>query len=108
TVAIAFTDPESTKPTGFVSFVDGSTTLATVTLDATGHASALLTPGVGSHSITAVYLGDGNFGRSTSNAVAQVVNPEPTTLALSAAGSQTVTFTATLSFTDNESVRPTG
>src|SRR6185437_10491596 len=108
TVAIAFADSESKMPTGFVSFVDGSTTLATVALDATGHASALLTPGVGSHSIFAVYCGDGNFGRSVSNAVAQVVKPEPTTLALSAAGSQTVTFTATLSFPDNESVRPTG
>jgi|GEM_PF-2965824 len=107
-VAIAFADSEATMPTGFVSFIDGSTTLATVALDATGHASALLTPGVGSHSITAVYSGDGNFGRSVSNAVAQVVNPEPTTLALSASGTQTVTFTATLSFPDNESVRPTG
>ena len=107
-VAIAFADSESTMPTGFVSFVDGSTTLATVALDATGHASALLTPGVGNHSITAVYSGDGNFGRSTSNAVTQVVNPEPTTLALTASGSSTITFSATLSFPDNETLRTTG
>ena len=106
--AVTFADSESTMPTGFVSFVDGSTVLATVALDATGHASALLTPGVGSHSIMAVYSGDSSFGRSTSNAVAQVVNPEPTTLALTGAGSSTITFTATLSFPDNESIRPTG
>jgi hypothetical protein len=52
----------SATPTGTVTFMDGSTPLATVTLDSAGQArwtTAALS--VGSHAITAVYNPTGNF-----------------------------------------------
>ena len=65
----------TTVPTGTVTFFDGTTSLGTGTLNASGVAtlgtSAL---GVGSHSITANYGGDSNFASSTSTVLTQVVN----------------------------------
>jgi len=67
-------------PTGSVTFKDGPTALATVTLDATGHASfstsALST---GSHTITADFIGT-NGWLNSSGSVAQVVNDAPVLL----------------------------
>jgi hypothetical protein len=64
---------------GTVSFKDGSTTLASPTVNGSGVAtfstSAL---SVATHSITATYNGSGNFTTSTSNTVSQVVNPAST------------------------------
>ena len=64
-------------PTGIVTFKDGTKTLGTATLSsvngvmtATFSISGLA---VGSHKITAVYGGDGNFNGSTSPAVTQTV-----------------------------------
>jgi hypothetical protein len=59
-----------TVPTGTVSFyVDGSTTpAATVPVDSTGTAQWITTFGGGSHSVVAVYNGDGNYLGSTSAA----------------------------------------
>jgi uncharacterized repeat protein (TIGR01451 family) len=57
-----------TTPTGTVTFMDGSTTLATVALNSSGSAayttSALL---AGSQSITASYSGDNNYGASAAS-----------------------------------------
>jgi len=67
-------------PTGSVTFKDGPTALATVPLDATGHASfstsALST---GSHTITADFIGT-NGWLNSSGSVAQVVNDAPVLL----------------------------
>jgi hypothetical protein len=75
TAAVTPTSPGKGTPTGTVTFKDGSTVLGIVALDATGHAS--LTTSVlaaGSHSLTAVYGGDGNDSGSTSPAVRAAVS----------------------------------
>ncbi|WP_422923925.1 DUF4082 domain-containing protein [Singulisphaera sp. PoT] len=62
-------------PTGTVTFFDGSTPLATVTLGSDGLAAfttAVL--GIGSHDIGAVYNGDSTFEASTATPITQVVN----------------------------------
>ena len=64
-------------PTGTVTFIDGTTPLATVSLDGSGDADySNATLVVGQHSITAAYNGDSNFNSATSPAViVQVDNP---------------------------------
>ena len=61
-------------PTGKVYFKDGSATLGSGILNASGVAtfSTSLLP-VGTHSITAVYVGDNNYNGSTSPAITQTV-----------------------------------
>ena len=50
------------NPTGTVTVSDGGTTLATVTLDASGTATqSIQTLTAGSHSLSAVYGGDANY-----------------------------------------------
>jgi sugar lactone lactonase YvrE len=105
------------KPTGTVTFLDGSTSIGTGALNASGVATlttATLT--LGTHSITASYPGDANNSPSVSNAVSQVVkngttvslqsNPNPS----SAKSAVTLTATAigvngtptgTMTFLDN-------
>ena len=59
-------------PTGTVTFKDGSTVLGTATLNASGvayYGTSALT--AGTHSITAVYSGDGSYSASTSSALSQ-------------------------------------
>jgi hypothetical protein len=60
-----------------------------------------------SHTIVAVYLGDGNFAGSSSPSLTQVVNPADTTLALSASSSA-ITAGAPLTLTAILSVVPPG
>ncbi len=77
TLMAAVTGPagNSTVPTGTVNFLDGSTMIGSGALNGRGIATYPTSSlGVGSHSITAVYGGDGNFNGSTSNLVTQVVN----------------------------------
>jgi Bacterial Ig-like domain (group 3)/PKD domain len=62
-------------PTGTVTFFDGSTAIATVLVDSNGIANfSTSTLAVGSHSILAVYNGDGRFANATSSIAIQVVN----------------------------------
>ena len=59
--------------------MDGSTTLGSGTLNGSGRATlSTNTLAVGSHSITAVYGGDGNFITSTSPTLNQAVNQDGT------------------------------
>jgi hypothetical protein len=69
----ATVDPGAGIPTGSVTFFDGTTALATVPL--TGGSASYTTEALerGSHAITAVYGGDGNFLASTSAALIQAV-----------------------------------
>jgi hypothetical protein len=62
------------SPTGTVTFLDGATPLGMGTL--TGGVATLTTSGltVGSHTITAVYGGDGNFVSATSSALTEVID----------------------------------
>src|SRR5262249_24574685 len=91
---------------GAVSFRDNGNEIGLITVDGSGVAiftTSTLT--VGSHPITAVYLGTSNFTTSNSNTVTQTVNapaPSDTTTSLVTGGSpsslgQSVTFTATVS-----------
>jgi len=65
----------TTKPTGTVTFMDGSTALGTETL-ASGKASySTSTLSAGTHNITAVYVGNADCAASTSVVLLQTVNP---------------------------------
>lgn len=92
----------SNPPTGTVTFFDGLITLATVgvvpTSPTSDHSVATLditTLAIGTHSISAVYSGDGNYSPSTSNTVLQQVN------ALTAPTNTVPPFCAIASFTPN-------
>jgi sugar lactone lactonase YvrE len=57
------------KPTGSVKFMDGASTLNTVSINGQGVATiAVSTLAVGSHNITATYIGDTNYTGATSAA----------------------------------------
>jgi len=74
TATVAPGTPGADSPSGTVTFKDGTTTLGTATLSngiATYSTSAF---GVGSHSITAVYVGDTNYSASISAPVTQTVS----------------------------------
>jgi hypothetical protein len=62
-------------PTGTVTFLDGTSTLGTGTLNSSGSATfTTSTLAAGTHQITASYGGDANDKAGVSKAVAQVVN----------------------------------
>ncbi|MGO8897662.1 MAG: beta strand repeat-containing protein [Isosphaeraceae bacterium] len=114
TAIVSAAAPGSGTPTGTVTFMDGSTTLNTATLNASGKAtfktSALL---AGSHSITVVYDGDTNFVTSTAPALSQTINLDATTTKLSSSDSssvygESVTFTSTVKAASPGSGTPTG
>ncbi|MGA7157738.1 MAG: Ig-like domain repeat protein [Acidobacteriaceae bacterium] len=106
-------------PTGSITFTDGSTTLATVTLNSTGAASmtdSALT--VGTHTITATYVPTGSFLASSATLSQQVnpdvavdvltANPNPALVGSAVALTATVTATpvgttptGTVTFTSN-------
>jgi uncharacterized repeat protein (TIGR03803 family) len=66
----------TTKPTGSVTFKDGTTVLGTATVAAGSGKASFSTSslGTGSHNITAVYGGNANVSGSTSPVLVQVVN----------------------------------
>jgi hypothetical protein len=65
-------------PGGQVQFLDGTTALGTRSLDGSGDASIDVSSlAAGAHSITAAYQGSATFEASTSDALAQQVNPVP-------------------------------
>ncbi len=75
--------PSSPAPTGTVTFFDGATPLATVSLGSAGRA-ALTTSvlAVGAHSITAIYNGTGDFLGGTSGSASESVAPAGTEVVL--------------------------
>ena len=104
-------------PTGNVIFVDGTTTLGTVSLNGASQAlfatSAL---SAGSHAITAMYAGNANYAGSTSPVLTQVVNASTgtgTTTSLASAANpssaaQSVVFTASVVGAGGNVPTPTG
>jgi hypothetical protein len=88
--------------TGTVTFKDGSTTLGTGSVGSNGQATfSTSSLAVGSHSITAVYGGNGSYSGSTSTALAETINQATSTTSLSTSAAsitagQSVTFTATV------------
>lgn len=99
-------------PTGSVTFSDGSTVLGTEPL-ASGQATFTSSSfSVGSHSISAVYAGDGTYQGSTGS-LTQAVNPASTTTALTSSANPSilngsVTFTASVTVTAPGAGTPTG
>src|SRR5439155_6601256 len=108
-------------PTGTVSFFDGGASIGqgmlTIMSGVTTATFGTSSLAVGSHPITASYLGDGSFASSSGSlASGQVVNKAGTTLAVNSSvnpsiSGQAVTFTATVSVTGPGSTaagNPTG
>ncbi len=114
TAAVAPTATNSITPTGTVSFQDGATVLGTATLSGGKATFTTSSLAVASHSITAVYAGDGNFTTSTSSASTQTVSKASTTTTLTknTTGAtkfgQSVTFTAKLAAVSPGAGTPTG
>ncbi len=80
TLSATVTSSASGTPTGAVTFLDGTKTLGTGTLNSSAVATfttSLLAGG--SHSLTASYGGDTTFAPSTSSTVTFTVNPAATT-----------------------------
>lgn len=89
--------PAGTLPTGTVSFLDGSTTLGTATLANNTAQLSASSLSVGTHSLTAVYAGDGNLNGSTSTAVSETINQASTSTTVTASPNPT-TFNQPISF----------
>jgi hypothetical protein len=95
----------SGKPTGSVTFFDGSTSLGSGTIGSGVASVQLSTLSVGVHNLTAQYAGNTSFAASVSSAVAETINAPaatPTATLLQTSASQIVagqplTLTATVS-----------
>ena len=76
-VALGHT-PVLAQTTAPVTFIDGSTTLGSVGVNATTHQATLVvsTLGAGTHNVVANFVGGLNSAPSSSAAVDQKVNPE--------------------------------
>ena len=118
TTTLAF--PGTGTPSGSIDFFDGKLQIGTQAISAGSSKAVFSTPNlaVGSHTITASYPGDRNFGASISNAVTQVVSTTPTSITMAAnpspaiagtsvmltaivkPGSGTVAATGTINFSD--------
>jgi hypothetical protein len=120
TATVSVNAPGSTaaaSPGGTVTFSDGATQIGTGTLSTSGSVtSATFTTsslGIGAHSVTAAYGGDGNFTASTSGSVVENVGKAPTsTTVISSANpavvGASVTFTATITPNDSGLGIPNG
>ncbi len=101
TATVAASLPGTGAPSsGSLKFYDGTTLLASRT-PAAGVATLLVTPAIGTHTITAVFTGSASYLGSTSPPLSQVVNPALSTTTLSSSSNSTifgtsVTFTATV------------
>lgn len=75
TATVVASAPGTAVPTGTVTFKDGSRSLGSSTLNASGQATfSISNLNKGNHSITAVYGGSSNFLTSTSPVLTQTVN----------------------------------
>ena len=117
TATVTPNSPGAGTPTGTVTFLDGTTTLGSGTLDASGHATLTTsTLAAGAHTIKVTYGGDANFAASTSAALPQTVNSSTTANTATSLASnlnpsvfgQSVTFTATVTPTPTGAGTPTG
>jgi LPXTG-motif cell wall-anchored protein len=79
TATVAGPSGSTGEPTGTVTFLDGTSTLGTGTLNASGVATySTSSLSVGTHSITAQYSGDTNFAPSVSSAITETILAAPT------------------------------
>ncbi len=105
TVTVTGASPGAGTPSGTVTFVDGSSTIGTTSLDQNGKATFTVgTLSVGSHTLGAAYAGNSNFNPSAVSGpsdVTQVVNQSNTATALSSSPNpsvfgQPITLTSTV------------
>jgi hypothetical protein len=99
TAAVGAAAPGSGTPTGTATFKDGATTLGSVALSAGKAALTVSTLSPGSHAISVIYAGDGNFNSSSAALTHAVDKTTTTSLASSVNPSvfeQPVIFTATV------------
>jgi Bacterial Ig-like domain (group 3)/Right handed beta helix region len=114
TATVRVSAPGRGKPTGIVTFFDGSNPLGSGTLSAGGKATLKTTAVlIGSQMITAVYGGDANFVTSTSAVLTQTLNQDATTIKLTSSDTpavygEPVTFTAKVKAAAPGSGTPTG
>jgi len=81
----------SAIPTGMVSFLDGTTLLAAVSLNGSGVASLTTSAlAVGTHSISATYAGDAIYAASSAAPIQQIVQLNPTATGLAASKSPVI------------------
>ena len=81
-------------PTGTVEFFDGETSLGTAPLVSGLATLEVSTLSVGSHELTAQYLGEDPFAPSDSSPVTHVVDPQTFTLSVTVTGPATGTVTS--------------
>ena len=110
---VTFSATVNSGATGSVTFKAGATTLGTGPLVGNTATVAHSTQAVGSHSITAVYNGDGAYNTSTSSAATQVIDKASTTTTLTATPAtarpgQAVKLTATVSANAPSTATTTG
>ncbi len=100
TATVAPTAPAGGVPTGMVTFLDGSTTLGTLSLTAGMASFSTSSLAIGSHSITAQYSGDGNdYMASTSSPIVELVGGSTVALTVvpnPATYGQSLSLTATV------------
>jgi hypothetical protein len=111
TLTASVTSNGSSIPTGTVIFMDGVSVLGTSALSSGQATLNISTLSVGTHAITTVYSGDGNFFGSTSATLSQTVNLASTSTYVTsnhnpALDGQAITFTATVTSTFSNT--PTG
>jgi hypothetical protein len=103
TFTATVTASNGNTPTGTVDFFDGSTQIGSGTLNSSGVTTFTTSSlAIGTHSITAEYLGDANNPAGISSVLSQVVTPAVTTITLTSSANnshygQPVIFTATVS-----------
>jgi hypothetical protein len=114
TATISIVSPGAGTPGGTVTFLDGSTTIGTGSVNAATNQATLTISSlaVGGHSITASYAGDTNFVGSTSSSVTDTVSQASTTTTLAATTAtvygQSVSFSATVAPVSPGAGTPTG
>jgi hypothetical protein len=101
TATMGAAQPGAGVPTGTVTFMDGQTSLGTVSLINGMAQLTVSTLAVGDHSITVVYSGDSDFVAGDSTAASETVSKASTSVGVISSGDSTfgdsVTFTATVS-----------
>jgi hypothetical protein len=95
-------------PTGSVSFFDGAVQAGSGTLNGAGVAVATVTPGAGTHSYTAHYLGNANYAAAVSASSGVSVATAVTTTTLGVSGGTAYGNPATLVATIMPSVSTAG
>src|ERR1700683_5461551 len=102
TFTAAITAQYGGTATGTATFKDGSASIGSAVVSANAASLTLSTLTGGTHSITAVYSGDGNVLGSSSSAVSQVVSKQASTSAVTSSANpaiagSSITFTITVS-----------